>query len=172
MVLPDGLQYREAGVFKFVTFARKDHPAIASWGAAAWTKWPHIMVQLGDRQESPVVQAARGAGLDRRFAVQAPNFAAIPPLLACTDLLATIPTIVMHEALERFGLCALPPPIEVEPMPHRFVWSFRLANDPATQWLLAILVKTFADVLEASEVSVTRLRSVKCRQKRRGMRKL
>jgi len=75
------------------------------------------------------------------------NFSAVAPLLARTDLLATLPMVVMHEALERYGLRALPPPFAIPPMPHRFVWSGRLGNDAAIRWLRSLITACFAEVL-------------------------
>lgn len=163
LALPEGLVRQDAGELKWATFARNDHPAIASWGAATWAHWPHVVVQVGNSLQSPVVEAARGAARKRHIAARVLNFSAVAPLLAKTDLLATLPVIVMHEALERFGLCALPTPFPVKSFPHCFVWSSRLANDPAIRWLRAILAQCFAEVLQGSEVGVPGRRVTKRR---------
>jgi DNA-binding transcriptional LysR family regulator len=90
------------------------------------------------------------------------NFSAVAPLLASTDCVATLPVIAMHEALERFDLVALPPPFPVPAMPHRFLWSERLTNDPAVAWLRGVVVDAFAVVLRESTVSIeTRRRGKK-----------
>jgi DNA-binding transcriptional LysR family regulator len=151
VVLPDGVEGEEAGELNWMTFARKDHPAIESWGNAAWRRWPHVIAGIGNRLQSPVSGAVGGMPSRRTIAARVPSFSAVPLLLARTDLLATLPAIVMDDALERFGLCALPPPIPLKPMPHRFVWSTRLANDPAIRWIRTMLAQVFADVLERSD---------------------
>jgi DNA-binding transcriptional LysR family regulator len=150
LALPEGLSGEEAGDIPWATFARNDHPAIASWGAAAWARWPHVLVQVGNTLQSPVTAVASGAARKRSVAARVLNFSAVAPLLARTDLLATLPAIVMHEALQRYGICALPVPFPVQSMPHRFLWSARLANDPAIRWIRAILAQCFADVLQDS----------------------
>ncbi len=167
LALPEGLGWQEAGEIKWATFARDDHPAIASWGADAWAHWPHVLVQVGNTLQNPVIAAAGAAARRRPVAARVLNFSAVAPLLARTDLLATLPTIVMHEALERYGLCALPPPFPVKSMPHRFVWSSRLSNDPAIRWIRAILAQRFAEVLQDSENRMSRRRSVKRRPSKR-----
>ena len=58
LALPEGIGRQEAGDIQWATFARHDHPAIASWGAAAWGRWPHVLVQVGNSLQSPVVSAA------------------------------------------------------------------------------------------------------------------
>jgi DNA-binding transcriptional LysR family regulator len=160
LALPEGLARQEAGEIAWATFARSDHPAVASWGPAAWARWPHVIVQVGNTLQSPVV-AAGDAARRRPVAARVLNFAAVAPLLARTDLLATLPIVVMHEALERYGLCALPPPFPVRAMPHRFVWSLRLGNDPALHWIRSILARCFAEVLEESEARMLAPSAVK-----------
>ena len=155
MPLQDGLEREEVGALKWATFARRDHPAAADWGVSAWARWPHVVVSASDRMESPVTHATGG---DRRRTVGArvPQFSAVAPLLAHTDLLATLPIVVMHEDIERFGLCALPAPIPVAPMPHSLVWGQRLGNDPALRWIRGHLREVFSEVLSAADRLVPR----------------
>ena len=159
VVLPDGVQGEEAGELNWMTFARKSHPAIESWGAAAWERWPHVVAGIGNRLQSPVIGAVGGMSSKRTVAARVLNFSAVPPLLARTDLLATLPAIAMDGALERFGLCALPPPIPLRPFPHRFIWSTRLANDPATQWIRTMLTQVFEGVVKRSDLMLIEQRA-------------
>jgi DNA-binding transcriptional LysR family regulator len=149
--LPEGVARQEAGEIGWATFMRGDHPARAAWNAAAWARWPHVLVQIGNSLQSPVKAASAGVRDKRHVAARVLNFSAVAPLLARTDCVATLPVIVMHEALERYGLAAVPPPFAVPAMPHRFVWSERLTNDPAVRWLRTMLVEAFATVRSESE---------------------
>jgi DNA-binding transcriptional LysR family regulator len=168
LALPEGLGRHEAGDVQWTTFARRDHPAIGSWGAAAWAKWPHVVVQVGNSLQSPVTAAAGEAARKRPIAARVLNFSAVGPLLARTDLLATLPVIVMHEDLEQHGLTALPPPFPVKAMPHRFVWSQRLSNDPAARWLRAVVAECFAEVLQDCEARILSQLSTRTRRTNRG----
>jgi len=147
LTLPEGLAHEEGGDIEWATFVRADHPAIESWGPAAWRKWPHVIVQVGNALQSPVTTASDDAARERPIATRVLNFSAVAPLLARTDLIATLPMVVMHEALERYGLRAVPPPFAIAPMPHRFVWSRRLGNDAAIRWLRGLVTACFAEVL-------------------------
>ncbi|WP_309682763.1 LysR family transcriptional regulator [Polaromonas sp.] len=60
LALPEGLAWQDVGEIKWASFARQDHPAVAGWGAAAWARWPHVVVQVGNNLQSPVIEAARG----------------------------------------------------------------------------------------------------------------
>ena len=150
VALPEGLDRQDAGDIEWATFARRDHPAIAVWGRAAWSRWPHVIVQVGNSVQSPVNEVAKGDARKRHIAARVLNFSGVAPLLARTDLLATLPAVVMEGALERYGLCALPPAFPLKPFPHRYIWSSRLANDPANRWIRSILMRCFAEVVEGT----------------------
>jgi DNA-binding transcriptional LysR family regulator len=141
--LPEGVQQQAAGELHSVTFARKGHPALSSWGAVAWSQWPHIQVQLGERGKSDVERAAVAQGLKRKIGALVPNFSQVPALLAHTNLLATMTPLVMDGAMQRFGLRALAPPIPIRPTSFSFVWSFRLANDPASRWFRTVVMEAY-----------------------------
>jgi DNA-binding transcriptional LysR family regulator len=144
--VPDGVQEQTAGQLHSVTFARKGHPAVRSWSAVAWSQWPHIQVQLGERGKSDVERAASEHGLKRRIGASVANFSQVPALLAQTNLLATMTSLVMDGAMQRFALCALEPPIPIRPTSFSFVWSFRLANDPGSRWFRTLVMEAYKDL--------------------------
>ena len=146
--VPEGVERYDAGDLHSVTFARKDHPAVASWGAEAWSRWPHIQVQLGERGKSDVQRAVDEHGLERTIGASVPNFSQIPAVLAQTNLLATMTPLVMDGAMERFGLRALEPPIPIRPTSFFFAWSFRLANDPGSRWFRTLVMDAYGGLRE------------------------
>ncbi|MBL8386071.1 MAG: LysR family transcriptional regulator [Burkholderiales bacterium] len=151
--LPEGVEGEAAGVLRWATFARRDHPALSAWGRRAWARWPHVVVRVGDAMPSPVDAVAPGAPA-RRVATWVPHFSAVAPLLAKSDCLATLPLIVMADALDRYALVALPTPFPIAPMPHRLVWGRRLSGEPGLVWLREHLRAAFGEVLAASEAMV------------------
>ncbi len=144
--VPEGVERASAGELHSVTFARKGHPAIASWGAEAWSRWPHIQVQLGERGKSDVERAADEQGVRRTIGASVPNFSQVPALLAQTNLLATMTPLVMDGAIESFGLRAMESPIAIKPTSFSFVWSFRLANDPGSRWFRALVMSAYKEL--------------------------
>jgi DNA-binding transcriptional LysR family regulator len=146
--VPEGVQRASAGTLHSVTFARKGHPAIAAWGAEAWSRWPHIQVQLGERGKSDVEKAADEHGLKRAVGASVPNFSQVPALLAQTNMLATMTTLVMDGAMERYGLRALQPPLAIRPTSFSFLWSFRLANDPGSRWFRNLAMSAYKELQE------------------------
>jgi len=148
VAVPEGVQRAEAGDLHSVTFARKGHPAVASWGAEAWSRWPHIQVQLGERGKSDVQRAVDERGAKRTIGASVPNFSQIPALLAQTNLLATMTPLVMDGAMEHFGLRALEPPILIRPTSFFFAWSFRLANDLGSRWFRTLVMDAYGELQE------------------------
>lgn len=144
VTLPEGVLRQATGDAQPITLARKGHPAIASWGPQAWTRWPHIQVQLGERIRGEVERAVTEHGLTRTIGATIPNFSQIPALLARTNLLATMTPLVVNGDLAQFGLVALEPPVPIRPTSFYFVWSFRLANDPGSRWLRERVIDAFA----------------------------
>ena len=65
---------------------------------------------------------------------------------------------IAHEPAAELAeaLCAVAPPFAVPSMPHRFIWSERLTNDPALRWLRGLLVDAFEIVLRESASLVAR----------------
>ena len=164
---PEGVQSAPAGELHSVTFARRGHPAIASWGAAAWSRWPHIQVQLGEGVRSVVETAADEHGLKRIIGASLPNFSQIPALLAQTNLLATMTPLAIGDGMDRFDLCALEPPIPIKLTPFSFVWSFHLESDPGSRWLRGLVNDAFAKLQQSVKLKTSSKNLVKARRRPR-----
>jgi DNA-binding transcriptional LysR family regulator len=156
-ILPAGIRLPEAvsaapvGDLQWRCFARRGHPALKSWGRKSWARWPHVAVRIGDRLRSPVDAASAAAGIKRSIAAWVPNFGAVAPLLAGSDLLATLPAIALGEAREPFGLVAKRVPIPIEPLPHVIAWSTRQARDPAIEWMRTLAVDVMGEFVRRAE---------------------
>ena len=147
--LPDGVLGAAIGGLKWRCFARRGHPALSDWGAEAWSRWPHLVVRVGDQLESPVNIAAASAGVERTIAAWVPNFLAIGPVLSASDLLATLPALALAGGVDRYGLDARDVPFSINPIYHALLWGAGRTNDPEIRWLrdklLPIVKREFAD---------------------------
>ncbi|WP_111430826.1 LysR family transcriptional regulator [Rhodobacteraceae bacterium DSL-40] len=152
--LPEGVEAHQGQPYTWMTYMRRDHPAAQDWGPAAWKTWPHVKVSVDTRSPSPVDEVTRGSGLTRRIGARIPNFASLGPLLARTDFIATLPPITMVDVLEEYDILALQPPVEIAPMPLRFLWSFRLSNDPGSRWFRNLVIETFSELHRKAEVTL------------------
>ncbi len=133
--MPDGVNSEAIGGLKWRCFCREGHPALSKWGRASWSQWPHLVVRVGDSLTSPVNLAAAAAGVERSIAGWVPHFSAIAPILAGSDLLATLPAIAMAETLHPYRLESREVPFPMAPLPHALVRSSRRSADPETTWL-------------------------------------
>jgi DNA-binding transcriptional LysR family regulator len=133
--LPKGVSGDPVGALKWRCFARQNHPAFSEWGRESWSRWPHLAVRVGDNLTSPVNLAAASAGLERVIAGWVPHFSAIAPVLARSDLLATLPSIAMAETLHPYRLDSRQVPFPIAPLPHAAVWSSGRSRDPEIAWL-------------------------------------
>jgi DNA-binding transcriptional LysR family regulator len=162
--LPDGVQSLEGRPFRWLTFARKDHPARKNWGIEAWRKWPHIKLKVTDRVHNPVEEASQKTAGDRTIGAWVPHASSVAPLLLRTDLLATFPPILISEGLTTLGLCALEPPIPIPDMRMRFFWSFRLVNDPGSKWFRELVIDVFRRLGDAAERSLREVGVIRVRR--------
>lgn len=84
-------------------------------------------------------------GVQRRFAVMVPGFAALPAFLRGTPLLATVPGLLARYTLQ--GLASCPPPLPCPPMPMYAIWHLRHQHDAAHKWLREQLDSVVAPAL-------------------------
>jgi LysR family transcriptional activator of mexEF-oprN operon len=133
--MPEGASSEAIGALKWRCFGRERHPAFSRWGRKSWSQWPHLVVRVGDSLTSPVNMAASAAGLERSIAGWVPHFSAIAPILAGSDLLATLPSIAMAETLQPYRLDSRAVPFPIAPLPHAMIWSSRRSTSPEMTWL-------------------------------------
>ena len=133
--LPHGVTGEAAGALGWRCFGRARHPASRGWNMETWARAPHLMVRVGDAVASPVDVAASAAGLSRTIAGWVPNFCAVAPVLASSDLLSTLPALAMKEALRAYRLESVEVPFPLSPLPHAMVWCSGRSRDPGLNWL-------------------------------------
>jgi LysR family transcriptional activator of mexEF-oprN operon len=133
--LPESVNSEAIGALKWRCFGRQGHPAFSKWGRKSWSRWPHLAVRVGDSLTSPVNLAAAAAGLERSIAGWVPHFAAIAPVLASSDLLATLPSTAMAETLGPYRLDSREVPFPIAPLPHAMIWNSHRSSHPEMTWL-------------------------------------
>lgn len=149
--LADGLQSTSVGALAWACFGRADHSAWARWDTAQWAAWPHVVVRVGNRLNSPVSQASAFLGIERRIGAWVPHFSAVAPLLAQSDLLATLPLAALVDAMQVYPIRVQPLPFRMTPMPHVLVWSTRPNSDEALHWLRAQVEGIWLEMLARAD---------------------
>lgn len=153
--LPDGLDADVMEPFSWVTFARRDHPACGDWGIEAWRRYPHLMVNVTRSLRNPFPMASKGDAGERRVTGMIGDSAGVASLLARSNFLATFPAILLAWDMEAFGLRAMKPPVDLEPVLVRFFWSSRLANDAGGAWIRSIVIETYRSLQTQAEAKLS-----------------
>ncbi len=153
--LPDGLDAQVMDPFSWVTFARRNHPAIADWGLDAWRRYPHLMVNVTRSMQNPFPVSGSSDAETRRVSAMIGNSAGIASILAQSDFLATFPAVLMAWDMDAHDLVAMKPPVDLGPVLVRFFWSSRLANDGGSIWIRSIVIETYRRVQAAAEAKLS-----------------
>lgn len=154
--LPEGLEHQVMEPFSWVTFARRDHPAARDWGIEAWRHYPHLMVNVTRAMRDPFAQTFAGPNDRRRITTMIADSSGIASILAQSDFLATFPSILLAWDMEAHGLCALAPPVPLDPVLVRFFWSARLAKDAGGIWIRSIVIETYRRLQAEAEAKLSR----------------
>jgi len=156
--LPDGVDAIEMPPMNFVTFVREGHPAIARWGPEAWMQFGHLKVSVSNDVRSPVDVAAQSEASQRRVTALLGEFAAVPSLLSNSDMIATLPSILLAWEMQKHGLRPMPAIKTIPSFRARFFWSSRTANDPALIWIRDLVLNAYrAAHAEAESIVAERL---------------
>jgi DNA-binding transcriptional LysR family regulator len=118
------------------------HPAAAAaWAAEAFAGLGHVLVTvLG---EGPGVLDADLAvmRLARRVAMPLPHFYAAMAVVACTDLVVTLPQTLAAPFAPGFGLVMRDPPVPRAPFTTTLIWPEALDRDPGHAWLRRVVAE-------------------------------
>ncbi len=119
-------------------------------------EYPHVVVELTGSGEPPDEGFLEERGVLRRVwverllldtrgedgavvgraAVSVPHYAAVIPMVAATDLIATLPTRYTDSAVEAGIVVRLPLPYEPIRGSLEAIWHHRNDDDPALRWLI------------------------------------
>ena len=93
----------------------------------------HITVVYEPKRALDLDQWLLARGVERRFRVMVPGFAALPAFLQGSQMLATVPGLLRHHLLQ--GLDHAPVPLPCPNMPMYMIWHRRYQEDSAHRWL-------------------------------------
>lgn len=132
-----------------VAIVRSGHPGVARrLSLARYTALDHAELALFGEPDDRVDRALALHGRTRRIAVAAPHIAMLPALVAGSDCVATVTRTCVKLFATSMSLQMFKPPIELEPIRIRQFWHRRVANDPGTTLLRALVFEAAAGLLE------------------------
>ena len=137
---------------RYVTLARKDHPAAAGArnGRVSMDDFlahGHILVNVTGGRLGVVDEALAQLGVARQVAVSLPYFSVAGMLAARTGLLLTLPGRAAAGMADELGLLMLAPPVDLETFAYHLLWHPRGDADLGAKWFRGRL----ADAVAADE---------------------
>jgi DNA-binding transcriptional LysR family regulator len=128
----------------FVCVLRRDHPhADAEFTLESFLQMSHLLVSPENERFGMVDAALRKLGLRRRLALTLPQMYAAPPLVASSDLVATLMRGVVDASGYRERLQILKPPLELGTAKFDMAWHRRNDVHPAQRWLREVIRSLF-----------------------------
>jgi len=120
----------------YVCVMRKHHPlAIANLSIEAFAAAEHLLVTLSGNTSSPADQAIQQLGMTRRVAFTVNHFSSAIPIIKQSDLIAILPTDLIHRYLPCHDLAITRPPIEIPHTAISMLWHQRQIADEGLNWL-------------------------------------
>ncbi|MEM6928187.1 MAG: LysR family transcriptional regulator [Myxococcota bacterium] len=131
----EGVRSEVIGSWPWAVYGRRGHPAFDAWSLNAWSAFPHLKVAIGS---SPGAVDRLAAKFEIRRVVGAvvPTFTMAAPILAQTDLLLTVPSLVMSQVTERYGLECREDPLGLPRMGMSMYRNAAVGNEPGVRWFL------------------------------------
>jgi DNA-binding transcriptional LysR family regulator len=103
----------------------------------------HVGIASGTGSEL-LERALSRARLTPRVVLELPGFLGLGPIIATTDLIATLPRHIGETLARQYRLTAYDCPLAVEGFIVRQHWHLRYAEDPSNRWLRTRIAELFA----------------------------
>ncbi len=131
-------EFRSEGLLveQFICMARADHPGIRDrLTLRRFAELHHVDVSHTRYLSRRIDEALAAEQLRRRVTATVPSFLSVAPIVAATDLIATIPWRAARAFAGTGGLRLIPPPVALDDAPVRQYWHASTDTDPASKWL-------------------------------------
>lgn len=130
----------------FVCMVRTDHPRIRTrLTLRQFREEAHLQVVTSGTGHAFADKLLEEAGIQRRIALRVPNFLGVASIIAHTDFIATVPRGLGESFAQRHKMRVLPVPVKLPNYAVKQHWHERYHQDPANQWLRALVAKLFID---------------------------
>lgn len=146
----EGVRSNPIGAWSWAVFGRADHPAFRDWSVDAWAAFSHLQIQVNPRGEvaGPVDRRAAALGIQRVIGAVVPHFLMAPPILARTNLLLTVPTVVLAQVASIHGLACREAPLELPDMGLSVFRNAAAANEPGVRWFVERVAASAQQLIE------------------------
>ena len=108
----------------------------------------HAVVSAEGTGHARIDEIIEKRGLKRKVRLRVPSYASLEHLLQSTDLVATVPEVLVHPKVYPLALAYSKHPVELPRLSINQFWHARFHRDPANKWLRNLI----ADQCELPEI--------------------
>lgn len=127
---------------------RADHPTVrGKLTRKQFEQLRHVNMLPPGRLRVGLFQVLEKHGLQRDVAVSVTHFLAIPEMVAATDYVAALPSLMCRRLAHDTRLKVLPSPLDLGTFPVEMGWHVRYRHDPAHRWLRALIAEVAQEVV-------------------------
>jgi DNA-binding transcriptional LysR family regulator len=131
----------------FCTLMRPGHPlAAGDLTPERFTSVPHILHSPNGSRAGAMDEALQALGFNRRLGVVVAHLAAVPAILAGTDMIITLSARLAHQLATAHGLVVRPPPVPVQHTRLSLLFHRRFEADAGHAWLRRLILALARDV--------------------------
>jgi DNA-binding transcriptional LysR family regulator len=137
---------------EYVCVVREDHPLVTSSTISfdAFRQMGHIMADLpGGAHTGTIAKILKAPALNANVVLKVNHFLSVAPLIANTDLIATVPKNLATTFVKSWKLRLVEPPVEFPPFDVTQYWHQRYDQEPGNVWLRNILESICRDIESA-----------------------
>lgn len=130
----------------YVCVMRKGHPLTNKpLTIEAFSKAEHLLISLSGDISSPVDQTLQQSGLTRRIAITVNSFSSAVPIIKKTDVIAILPTDLIHSHLDSNNIAVFHPPLDIPHSSISMLWHKRQSSDKGLIWLRNQIKRIFIE---------------------------
>ncbi len=135
---------------RHASFVRPGHPALGkALSICEYAQLGHIVVGLQGVTASDIDALLAAHGLERRVALRLPSYLAVPAIIARSDLIATLPSVMSRISPQE--LCAIEHPVTVPDTKISMIWHERCHHEPLHRWFRQFVADTCREVMSEDE---------------------
>lgn len=139
---------------QFSGIARSGHPALVNgvMSLEDFVRFPHALFTLRRDNIGIIDQVLARQKLNRRIALAVPYWFALPSAIACSDLLAALPSCMATHVTQHYALQAFEIPLDLSSWSISMVWSTLNDQNPENLWLRQTIQHVCQKIVEGRNI--------------------
>lgn len=141
----DGLYRQQLFKARYACIARKGHPAVGSrLTLPLYRSLGHVVTSFDNTAHAAAVDAfLRSPAVNATISMRVGHFLSIGPIVAETDLIATIPRNLAISFEQAWNVVTYAPPLKLPEYEVSQYWHARFHQEPGLVWLRALVKELF-----------------------------